>query len=329
MKPKKLEDIKEIASMEDLYNFLNLINQKNEKIIFRGQADEEWKVKSSLFRKLDVNLEIFFKLASDRVKMIKESFPNMSELEIYAQLQHHGGLTPLIDFTSNYFNSLWFACSDVSKSNKQGVLYWKTLKGVNISKNIDFNFFKEQVYESPIDIKRGIAQKSFFVLDDCNGLDNMNKIIIKKDAKFSILNFLRKKDISAKTIFPDIHGLSKEWESISPMNFLHKGRLLDNEGKYDQAIIQYDQAIKLEKKYITAYIFKAQSLMSKKEFGAAINELNTVIILNPKHVMGYINRAICFVHKGDGNAAYIDYEAAFMLEPENKEVLQMKNKFGW
>lgn len=51
-------------------------------------------------------------------------YKGFSDLEILAEIQHNGGATCLVDFSTNFLNALWFATQDYASSDEQiGYLY--------------------------------------------------------------------------------------------------------------------------------------------------------------------------------------------------------------
>ena len=87
---------------------------------FRGQANAEWVVAASAYRRLVGNdpeksriSGMFTGYLHDIVGEARMRFPeldNLSDLEIMAKLQHQGCATGLIDFTESPLVALWFAC---------------------------------------------------------------------------------------------------------------------------------------------------------------------------------------------------------------------------
>ena len=123
----------------------------------------------------------------------------ISELERLAEIQHYGGKTNLIDFTTDYLIALFFACSGSRSKTKDGRVILQE-KSVIASDNI------KVPYEP---INRVIAQKSVFVRPP-NGFidpDEDDIINIPTELKHPMLTYLhRYHGISVKTIYNDLHG---------------------------------------------------------------------------------------------------------------------------
>ena len=81
--------------------------------IYRGEPEHYRKVSSTLYReyadKIEVehfDIEVVQKEILDKAKQYTQE----TDVEILAELQHYGGKTNLIDFTTDYNIALFFAC---------------------------------------------------------------------------------------------------------------------------------------------------------------------------------------------------------------------------
>ena len=96
----------------------------NSTLVFRGQEDVEWSLASSAERRLKASLSsqsripdrLFTEYHEDLLKKCKlknydqRERKQLDDLELLADLQHHGAATCLTDFTRNALVALWFAC---------------------------------------------------------------------------------------------------------------------------------------------------------------------------------------------------------------------------
>jgi len=119
------------------------------------------------------------------------------DFEILTELQHFGEKTNLIDFTTDYHIALFFAC-DGSHDKDGRVILQKRESGDYQSKI------------PPETIKRVESQKSILLQSPKGFITPDVEVIIPKELKLSILNYLEKHhDISTKRIYKDIHGFIK------------------------------------------------------------------------------------------------------------------------
>lgn len=95
-------------------------NIKNKKIYYRGQSNEEWEIRCSLFREnLLLNEE---KLNNEILNRKPNDFLNCNNsLEKLILMQHYGIPTRLIDVTTNPLVALYFACQ--GNPDKDGVVF--------------------------------------------------------------------------------------------------------------------------------------------------------------------------------------------------------------
>ena len=97
---------------------LEVINNLDEKsagggYIYRGEPECYDKISSRLYRKYREIKDENFNLEVGQRKILQEAkkyTTQTDEPEILAELQHYGGNTNLIDFTTDYLIALFFAC---------------------------------------------------------------------------------------------------------------------------------------------------------------------------------------------------------------------------
>ena len=118
------------------------------------------------------------------------------DFELLVEMQHYGGKTNLIDFTTNYFVALFFACEKLASENGRIIFQKKEL--INLSIN-----------EPPKPINRVVSQSSVFVRPPEGFIrpDDSDVIDIPSEIKLPMLEYLQEvHDISVETIYNDIHG---------------------------------------------------------------------------------------------------------------------------
>ena len=117
-------------------------------------------------------------------------------IEIWAELQHYGGHTNLIDFTTDIHIALFFACDRFLDKPGRVILLGEVAQNENrIKKNL----------ENPR--HRIIAQKSVFIHPPTGLVEPDDVITIPAHLKPAILRYLEKHNgISTETIYNDLHG---------------------------------------------------------------------------------------------------------------------------
>ena len=125
--------------VKDIAEYLKEVSETkakwpNSTLVFRGQENEKWLLESSAERRLKasppsqegITDRLFLEYHEDLLKKCKlknydqREQKQLDDLELLADLQHHGAATCLIDFTRNALIALWFACekSDEDENGK-------------------------------------------------------------------------------------------------------------------------------------------------------------------------------------------------------------------
>jgi len=89
-------------------------------------------------------------------------------------------------------------------------------------------------------------------------------------------------------------------------------------GSFDLAFIDYNKAIELNPKDVSAYFKRAQAHSGKKDFSRAISDYDKMIELNPKDSHAYFNRGESFEKIGSTQKAVADYQKAVELDANNE-----------
>ena len=205
-------------------------------------------------------LEDFADVRSERMRSISEAAIVESlrrviakdeedeELEILTELQHYGGKTNLIDFTTDFLIAIFFACSGEPKKDGRIIVLEQT-------KDI-----KDIIIRPQNPQRRVVAQKSVF-LQPPKGFICVPKnknVRIPFTLKRELLMSLRQyHGISTETIYNDIHGFIRNQDIqrnayiqlYLGMTFQDKGYNTETneESKmhYEKAIRHYDEVIDL------------------------------------------------------------------------------------
>ena len=169
--------------------------------IYRGEPEHYEKVSSSLWRECRTEIgEDEFNIEAIQQQMIevaKDYTRETDEFEILTELQHFGGHTNLIDFTTDSNIALFFACDGFPNEDGRLILLKRTGE-------------IKDVIKSPRNPQnRVISQKSVFVQPPKGYIetDQFTEIDIPRFLKRPILDLLqRQHGISTQTIYNDLHG---------------------------------------------------------------------------------------------------------------------------
>lgn len=127
------------------------------------------------------------------------------------------------------------------------------------------------------------------------------------------------KDYRAAIDFFD-KSISDNSESfIYPLNsaYLHFYRASSYLGlkDYNQAVVGYSEAIRLEPKFVNAYVNRGvvYSILDNKE--EAVSDFSTAINLNPQYPFSYVDRGFALLELKDYDRAFEDFNKAIQLDP--------------
>ena len=318
-----------VNDQSDPQNELNRVLERIQEIveksvdgdyIFRGEPECYPKVSSGLYRQYggdfgieDSDIEIIQETIV--LGMAKDYIDRADESKILTELQHYGGKTNLIDFTTDYLIALFFACD--GSRHKEGRIILLKKESEEYKVRVPTKAFKRSAFQKSIFVQ---PSKGFIVPDKV--------VTIPKDLKYPILNYLQKyHDVSIKHIYNDIHGFIK-WQGIhihahleatKGTIFQHRGDLENSRKKklkcYEKAIAHYSEALRLNSNLFDVYNKRGIVYNDKGEYDLAIRDYNTAIEYYPDYADAYANRGLAYNQKGNHDIAIQDYNKAIELEP--------------
>ena len=287
--------------------------------LYRGEPKCYDKVSSGLYRQYSEIEAEHFDIEVVQKEILEDAKRYTSEtddFEILTELQHYGGATNLIDFTTDYLIALFFACDDSDLLNEDG-------RVILLQKTGEIN---EQVKSPQNPINRVIAQKSIFVQPPKGFIEPDHVINIPNELKQPILNHLQKyHNISTNTIYNDLHGFIKyqKFHQSASAEFF-KGLMSANEKYYSKAIEHYSNAIKLNPQIVSAYNNRGNIYLEKGHLKKAIQDYNQAIKLKLDDATAYYNRGRAYHREGELDRAIEDYSKAIELKPDFAEVYDMR-----
>jgi TPR repeat protein/Flp pilus assembly protein TadD len=96
----------------------------------------------------------------------------------------------------------------------------------------------------------------------------------------------------------------------------NRGASYRNLSRYNQAIEDYDAAIRLNPEYATAFYNRGIAYDRKGFYGLAIDDFDTAVELNPDLSDAYIQRGLAYVKDGRYDIAIENFSKAIRLDPE-------------
>lgn len=104
-------------------------------------------------------------------------------------------------------------------------------------------------------------------------------------------------------------------DSTIPVAYYDRGCFLENEKKYEDAIIDFNKAVDLKPDYTEVYLRRGILFKELKRYQEAINDYNKAIQLKPDLADAYNNRGIIFNELQRYQEAIDDYSQAIRLKP--------------
>lgn len=223
---------RKFKNSKELIEFINSTFTHYNNFIFRGHADANWKLESSLARTLnsvypkrkDIELLISDHLTSFRFNIRGKAninLKNISENDLWALGQHFGLYTPLLDFTKSAYVALFFALQGESSSGQRCIwsLSEHEIDEMN-KRQAERNLLIEKVMPYSNNNSRLISQQGLFLKLPLNcSLDEMIKknrykgkgvpffkLVFNDQIRDEMLLILQNMNINQLTLFPDLTG---------------------------------------------------------------------------------------------------------------------------
>ena len=333
-------------TMKETINFIikKVKDFENEKYLFRGTNEVFSKKKdgisSSLYRYL-IKEEIPASTPNFIEKEILERaerlFPDKtSNIEILTELRHYGGNVNLIDFSYSFYIALFFARN--GNSDEDGEIIILKEKDTELIRKIDYNKNENEKLKrieprtTPNSQLRVAFQSSIFVRPYRGyiPLDNCDEIIkIPSTHKENIRKYLENiHNITLKTIYNDVIGFiqnEKNYETAT-IHF-HRGIAKAELGDYEEAIQDYNEAIKMNPSYYQAYnnrgvakyelgLREEDKLEKLNKYKEAIQDYDKAIKINPNIHVAYNNRGNAKAELGQHEEAIQNYDKAIKINPK-------------
>ncbi len=315
-------------------------------LLYRGLPDASWDVESSAYRRIRGENDIqqvppksfqnYIEQLLDRAKL--QGFrvrygKELHDLELLAELQHHGAATCLIDFTTNALTALWFACED--KADKPGKVVAMMTEDSEKFSEMDYeslenpiqNFLNQGKFwkwvPAGLENSRVVAQQSVFVFGEGKVEEKYyKKVDIDKDSKQEIKTELEKKfGIKEQHFFSDFTGFALSNAHNKPYNYTAEdyfllGLIFHQQATYKKAIVNYSESISLDPYNTASHNNRGNCKNSLGNHQEAIKDLDKAIELDPHIAEAYNNRGNAKADLGNHQETIEDYDKAIELDPQ-------------
>ena len=299
-----------------IQNLLEWIREQSSQgeYLYRGEPEQYDKISSTLYRmyaeKIDAEHFDILIAQQEMLEQVKGYTDFTDETDVLTELQHYGGKTNLIDFTTDYLIALFFACDgSLERDGRIILLNKKANQGKITSPKKNQN-------------NRVISQKSIFCQSPKGYLeeeDSAVKIIsIPQELKQTILHYLRTyHGIATHTIYNDIFGyIQNQKKHQTAYTEFYIGITSSKKGESEEAIAHFDQAISINPQFAEAYGNRGVAKQALGWHHEAITDYDEVTRINPQDALAYCNRGAAKHSLGLHSEAIADYDQAIRLNPE-------------
>lgn len=312
--------------------------------IYRGEPKCYPEIRSTLYRyhwaliKLELlSIESAQELEVEKVKTYLRS-AKKQDFEIASELQHYGGKSNFLDFTSDYNIAFYFACAKLYGEDGHD----EDGRVVLLQLNEDTRS-KYQIRWTQYPPNRAQTQKSLFVQPPdgfiCPTDKDVKTVCIPKELKQWILIHLYKfQDISYETLFNDVYGYLKqsdlrtskegssaqEWTSADWDRWLSYFNPVANlTGKkkqrwYEKTVQGHIAEIEHSPYDATCYYNLAYYYGKEmRKDDCAIETFSKAILLKPYYPTAYINRGVSYARNNNLDRAIEDIFKVIQELPED------------
>ena len=253
----------------------------------------------------------------DRISINNNNIMNMSEGDSFDELKKSFeiGLDLLkaslseIMKNSNDVLTFWFAFLSV-------IMVVFTFAGILINNNVleqsktQLKFVEKEAEQSIKNIKEETKIETKKLVDESNKYIQISNL-------FNLgSNAINTKDYKlAEKYFSDIINL----DNNNSTAYNNRGITKQFQGKYSEAILDYDKAIRLKPNDADFYNNRGFSKHSQSKYDEAILDYNKAIELNPNSSEAYNNRGFSEHSQGKYDESILDYNKAIELNPNYSE----------
>lgn len=247
--------------------------------VYRGESRRFKEVSSGLYRELQeaVNSGVPLQVLEDQEIRLAKNYvgggnqSGVEDIEILSAIQHYGGKTNLVDFTSDLNIALFFACDGAYSRDGRILVLEK-------ADSEDQRFHEPK---GPAD--RAPAQKSVLV-HPTNGLvKGCLEVPIPSELKLATLEYLEKAHrINRQTVYSGPLGFIKFRERHRlAQSHLIQGMREYNEGNPSASIQHCNDALDEDHLLEEAYRCRGLAHHAKEEYDHAISDLKRALDLAP------------------------------------------------
>ena len=167
--------------------------------------------------------------------------------------------------------------------------------------------------EKAMEREHAVIQRAYLRdSDQVTGMDGDTTIVLQGLA-------MRASELAGRDKREEARALLDRAIAIAPKHpgaYLQRGHLLFDEGRYGEALEDYDTVLRIDSNVLQAHSSRANALTKLGRFEEALINHSRAIELDPQHAMSYLNRGGSYAAMGDRAQAKADWKRAIELAPE-------------
>ena len=331
----------------------------SEQYLFRGVSSADYKIDASAYRRVkkgrdsdekqEGDFEKFLQINKDLIRDARfrghdrKNGRKLKDLEVLAEFQHYGAATFLMDFTYNALVALWFACKESSKDNsKDGKVVavppndpkfigrageFSIITLDSLGKKIDqLSLGNKKLYQwqPRTQNERIIAQQSIFLFGVLEiEINPDEECIIDGNSKEKIRESLKRiYGITEDMLFPDFDGFARQHNQAVPYTpeYYQRAYEAHQRGKYEEAIEDYDMAIRLDPNAPGTYYQRGLAKFQLDRHEEAIVDFDKALDISPNNAEVYYDRGLAKYQLERDEEAIVDFDKALDIDPDKAEV---------
>ncbi len=107
------------------------------------------------------------------------------------------------------------------------------------------------------------------------------------------------------------------WAGEQDLEHCKSGAELQEQGRFEEAIAEFNEAIRINPKLEWAYVSRAFSYSEMGQYDRALQDCDQAIRLDPELENAYILRASAYSEMGEFDKALQDFDQAIRLDPQS------------
>ncbi len=125
-------------------------------------------------------------------------------------------------------------------------------------------------------------------------------------------------------LVPFLFGEDEYERANRSLRYTEKGKELTRIGDVEGAIMDFDEALRLDSENAEAYVYRGKAKAKRKDFDGAHDDYSKAIETNPKLPIAYYERSQSHVEKEDWNGALEDLSVAVELDNSNPDYFRAR-----